>query len=170
MQMRRARSNRDRVPAFAAAVDEIEKMGGTVTIEYERRRRPTLLEEVFGDRGNADDPLDEVSATYAQLARDIDDRTVDHLTRLPNLRTIEFSPESEITDASLGRLSRLPDVSVLLLGEKNITDDGLRHLKGLTNALEILTIQRTKVTDAGLEHLRGFKSLTPPARPWLWVP
>ena len=53
----RAQENRERVAAVAEAVDEIEKLGGTVLSECTELRPKTWLEEKFDDPGDADDPV-----------------------------------------------------------------------------------------------------------------
>ena len=133
-QQQRAQENRDRVTAVEKAVVEIEKLGGTVTSEYEKLRSQTWLEEHFNDPGGADNPVGVLNVSHVGLL------------------------SADVIDSDLKPLKELKNLQELSLICKNITDAGLEHLKGL-ESLQTLSLYRCKVTDAGLEHLEGLSNL-----------
>jgi hypothetical protein len=83
---------------------------------------------------------------------------MEHVSQMPELRTLRIYDGMAIDDTALipiGRLSRLED---LALGQTGITDDGLRHLHGL-NQLKKLDLRITNITDEGIAHLASFDKL-----------
>ena len=127
--LRRTRQNRDRLAPVEKAVLEIERMGGYVTSEYERRRPQTWPELLLFDPGSPDDPVGVLRVSAVDL----------------------FGCGA--TDADLECINPLTHLEKLDLGSSHVTDAGLERLSGLTN-LQILDVTKTKVSDAGIMKLR----------------
>ena len=115
------------------AVEEIERLGGTVFYPYDGLLVPpkrTWLRKLLGN-----DFFDKVdSVTY-----------------------VNFGPEV-ITDSSLEPLEGLPYLSWLCLTGTQVTDDGLKLLKG-NKHLDTLILQGTQITDDGMKHLKDLRTI-----------
>ena len=127
--LRRTRQNRGRLAPIEKAVLEIERMGGCVTSEYERRRPQTWPEMLFFDPGGPDDPVGVLIVSAVDLVG------------------------CGATDADLECVKLLANLEKLDLGGSHVTDAGLEHLSGLMN-LQLLNVTKTKVTDAGIKKLK----------------
>ena len=121
--------HRDRLAPVQKAVLEIERMGGCVTSEYERRRPQTWVELLFFDPGGPDDPVGVLTVSGVDLCG------------------------CGANDDDLECVKPLADLEKLDLGSSHVTDAGLKHLRRLTN-LQILDITKTKVTEAGIKKLK----------------
>jgi uncharacterized protein YjbI with pentapeptide repeats len=108
-RMRRAREHQDRVAAVEKAVAEIEKLGGTLTFAYEKRRPYTWLEYQFDDPGPADDAVRVLRVKVVNLV-------------LPN-----------VTDAHVAHLSALKHFALLRLNGTDVAQIDLANLKDLSN-------------------------------------
>lgn len=127
--LRRTRQNRDRLAPVEKAVLEIERMGGYVTSEYERRRPQTWPEMLFFDPGGPDDPVGVLTVSAVDLVGcGANDADLEHVKLLANLEKLD-------------------------LDSSHVTDAGLEHLSGLMN-LQLLNVTKTKVTDAGIKKLK----------------
>jgi Leucine-rich repeat (LRR) protein len=123
--------------AEAAAIDKIEKSGGSV-------RQIAQNDE----RKEVDFHLQGSSVTDAQVAP---------VAGLTNVVRVHLG-KTGITDAALAYLKPLAKLSELHLEETKITDKGLAQLKGLSE-LTYLNLYGTGITDAGLAQLTGLKNL-----------
>jgi len=124
-------------PADAAAVAEIQKLGGTVR----------LLSSQNDDR--------EVDFQFS--ADKLGDAGLAHLAKIKSLVVVSLKG-TKITDAGLAHLKGLVTVRRLHLENTAVGDAGVAQLTGLVN-LEYLNLYGTKVSDAGLVHLKNLKKL-----------
>jgi hypothetical protein len=124
-------------PETAAAIAEIQKIGGTV-MPLAMNDDSLVVDFHLGGTALADDGLVHVKA-------------------LPKVFELNLK-DTQITDAGLVHLAGLATLNRLHLEKTKVTDAGLAHLKDLGN-LEYLNLYGTAVTDAGLEHLKGLKNL-----------
>jgi hypothetical protein len=91
-------------------------------------------------------------------ATGIDDRQLDFLDQLTELRTLDLG-ENPIVGPGLKHISELSKLEELwLIDCSKFTDSGMEHLQKLSN-LEHLILQFTQVTDAGLKPLYGLPRL-----------
>jgi Leucine-rich repeat (LRR) protein len=114
----------------------------------------------FGAKTKIEDG--HVVSLYLQSDK-IADSTLEHLKKLPHLRSLSLAEQGndpKITNAGLAQLAGLTKLKSLHLARLNgTTDAGLVHLKGLTT-LENLEITHTKSIDgSGLVHLRELRRL-----------
>jgi repressor of nif and glnA expression len=119
----------------AKAVAEIERLGGTVTVDEKSQA-------VIGVS------LRKTKVTDAGLV---------HLKGLTGLEELDLG-KTEVTDVGLKHLKGLNNLQWLGLAGTKVTDAGLKHLQGLTK-LQWVGLAGTKVTDAGLEHLKRLTKL-----------
>jgi len=127
----------------AAAIAEIEKLGGTVRII-------------------AKDSEDKEAAFHLS-GKELTDEGLVHLKSISKLVWLNLRG-TKITDAGLAHLAEIKTLTQLHLEKTAITDAGLAQLAGLEN-LEYLNLYGTTVTDAGLEHLKGLSKLK---KVYLW--
>jgi len=129
------------------AIEEIKRMGGSVTIEY---TGPAWLEEWLKDQ----DLLIFHEITFVSLnGEDVTDEGLEHLKNLTALEGLYLSA-AQITDAGLEHLKNLTALNRLDLSNTQITGAGLEHLNNLST-LEGLYLRGAQITDAGLEHLKN---------------
>jgi hypothetical protein len=147
-RMQRARDNRARL---AVVEDALKKLGGLHNGHYEERRPQTWIEKQFDDPGDSDDPVMVRTVTVVILFADLDDTTIEHLKKLPDV--VSLGVESRATDAGLERLKGMTYLETLYLRGAQVTDEGLEHLKGMTN-LQSLNLRHTSVTDEGAKNFR----------------
>ncbi|HEY4233123.1 MAG TPA: PDZ domain-containing protein [Lacipirellulaceae bacterium] len=121
----------------ATAIDEIQKLGGKVTIDEDAPGKPVSGVD-FSDTHISDDAL----------------RSVEELTELRAL----ILTQTQVTDAGLKHIEGLTQLLSLLLDDTRVTDAGLEHFKKLTH-LYFLDLNNTQVTDAGLKQVGEFVTL-----------
>jgi Leucine Rich repeat len=124
-------------PEAAAAIAEIQKIGGTV-MQLAQNDASLVVDFHLGGTSLGDDALAQVKA-------------------LPKVVQLDLK-DTQITDAGLAHLAGIATLTRLHLEKTKITDAGLEQLKDLGN-LEYLNLYGTAVTDAGLKHLEGLKNL-----------
>ena len=164
------------------AILEIEKLGGTVSLDDEGRTIISLTGKNFGDEHLrllkefkklhelllvdsrvTDAGLKEVTRV-ASLARlnlkqtAIGDAGLQEIARLENLEILVLI-STKVTDAGLANLIGLKRLRQLLLGQTNITDKGIREIVQLKD-LVYLGLMGTKVSDAGVKELSELGHLT----------
>jgi hypothetical protein len=122
------------IPEQAAAVAEIEKFEGEVTL-------------------NASGEVIEVRLSNTKIT----DARLEHLKGLTSLNQLVLNG-TQITNAGLEHLKGLTSLTNLGLEDTQVTDAGLEHLKDL-NSLNTLHLSQAQITGAGLEHLKGLTSL-----------
>jgi hypothetical protein len=115
-------------------VEEIEKLGGRVSFDYECR--------------GVEHPLPYPWTWLCDLLGD------DYFAEIT---WVDYR-STQITDAGLENLKGLTNLTLLWLDNTQITDTGLEHIKRLTNLFE-LSLANTRITDAGLEHLTGMNEI-----------
>ncbi len=89
----------------------------------------------------------------------INNRWLNELKNLPNLRTLILTNCMDITDKSLATIGDLPALETLDLSVTPITDAGLVHL-AKSPKLRTLNLAGTTVTDKGLKYLKRIKTLS----------
>jgi RNA polymerase sigma factor (sigma-70 family) len=89
----------------------------------------------------------------------INDRWLNELKDLPNLRTLILANCMDITNKSLAAIGKLPALEKLDLSGTPITDAGLEYL-AKSRKLRTLNLAGTTVTDKGLKHLKRIKTLS----------
>ncbi len=89
---------------------------------------------------------------------EITDTGIAHLCSLGQVRELWLGGNRSLTGKSIPHLSRLTNLRTLELWHANIDDDDLQYLRGL-HSLEKLEISFTQVTDRGLHHLSEIRSL-----------
>ena len=121
----------------AAAIAEIEKLGGTV-------------------RQIAQNTEDK-ECNFHLSGQELTDDGLVYLKEIENLVWLNLA-NTKITDVGLAHLSGIKGLSRLHLEKTAVGDDGLAHLGKLEN-LEYLNLYNTQVSDAGLENLKELKKL-----------
>ncbi len=122
----------ERARRQAAVVAAIEKMGGSVTYDYEYlpvgvfHAKP-IKRTWFRKTGFVSDVL-EVRLRYT----DLDDTNAVDLGELPRLRKLDLS-DTQITDAGLVHIGELPELETLTLAGTEITDRGRFWGQSLNN-------------------------------------
>jgi Leucine Rich Repeat (LRR) protein len=129
-----------------AAVEAIEKLGGSVEYDEEVPARSAMVRQILGDESFGN--VDVVSLCDTQA----NDATLVHVAGLKSLKHLSLS-DTQVTDAGLVYLAGLNGLTSLTLDNTQVTDAGLVHLAGLTK-LEILLLPNTQVTDAGVAKLQ----------------
>lgn len=127
----------------AAAIGEIEKLGGVVR---------QIAQNV-----------EDKEAAFHLSGKELTDEGLVHLKDVSGLVWLNLA-DTQVTDAGMEHLAGLKTLKRLHLEKTQIGDAGLAHLKDLSE-LEYLNLYGTQVTDAGLEHL---KSLTNLKKLYLW--
>ena len=121
------------------AIAEIEKLGGSVTVDEKSPDKP-VVKVYLGSWALGDDKL-----TDAGLV---------HLKDLTKLQTLNLK-FTNVTDAGLVHVKGLTQLTYLDLQNTQVTDAGLMHLKGLTN-LHYLDLNRMKITfGSSMVHRKG---------------
>ena len=146
---------------LAAALEAIERKGGTVRLDAKRDQRPPIEINLDGARdGNRVLEQVKLFPTVEIVRMDgsqVNDKGIlEHLPVMINLRSLSLGGD-RFSDAGLKSLKQLTRLETLHLGAR-ITDVGLaeiRHLKRLRR----LYLSGTAVTDEGLEHLKGMPHL-----------
>jgi len=153
-RMRQAQENRDKLAAVHRPVAEIEELGGSVLEVCGRSRgnRP-LLDELFDDPGNPDDPgfiwwVVHVNLSHTKAGGE----DLQRLNALPAFRTLDLQ-DTKVTDAGLARGGELSELVSLNLSDTNVTDAGLEHLNSLQE-LRSLYILNTGITSEGVRQLK----------------
>ena len=123
----------DRLLTDDDVIREIEKLGGSVTLDEMIATRPIVAVDLGGSG--------------------ITDAGLKHFAGLTQLKTLDLH-DTKVTDAGLESLKSLHHLQMLFLHQTTVTDAGLERLKGLTQ-LQWLCLSKTHVTDAGLKHLAG---------------
>jgi len=116
----------------AKAVAQIERLGGTVTVDEKRPGKPVI----------------GVSLRHHEVI----DAGLECLKELTQLQLLDLD-HTQVTDAGLECLKGLTQLQLLDLEHTQITDAGLANLKGLTK-LQSLNLELTRVTDAGMKGLQ----------------
>ena len=127
----------------AAAIGEIEKLGGVVR---------QIAQNV-----------DDKEAAFHLSGKELTDEGLVHLKDVENLVWLNLA-NTKISDEGLKHLASIKSLKRLHLEKTQIGDAGLAHLKDLAE-LEYLNLYGTQVSDAGLEHL---KSLAKLQKLYLW--
>ncbi len=125
-------------------VVDMQKLGGWVESEYEKRRPPTWLEEKFDDPGDADDPVSVLKVTglkFGANATDADLELLKHLLHIQTLKIGEsrysnvvtlpepWKPQNDVTDAGLEHLKRMKNLRELWLGDTKVTETGVKKFQ-----------------------------------------
>ena len=122
-----------------AAIEEIERVGGHVSYDYEWWNKP------FTPTPQPPWP----AWIYRRLGIDY----------LAEVRGVNFSEgRTEISLSGLQQLEGFSHLQFLDLYGTTVADARLEHLKGLTE-LRWLILRGTKASDAGLENLKGLTEL-----------
>jgi Leucine-rich repeat (LRR) protein len=121
------------------AITAIRKLGGSVTVDQQRRGKPI-----------------EGGGYTVKNSWHFKDLDLRYLKVLPDLRSLDIS-FTQVSDLGLECLKNFNNLETLKLGSK-VTDAGLEHLKGLTK-LEWLGLGGTQVTDTGMELLKNLTKL-----------
>jgi hypothetical protein len=140
-------NERSKAKRQKAAVEAIEKLGGSV--EYDRTVPPRLatMRQILGDESFGN--VANVSFQNTQVT----DRDLVHLDGLTRLETLSLE-NTLVTDAGLEHLSGLSNnLDYLWLDNMQVTDAGLAHLAGL-KGLRHLWLANTQVTNAGVAELQ----------------
>ena len=169
----------------AAAIDEIQKLGGKVTIDEDAPGKPVRAVD-FSDTQISDDALRSLKYLKGLEAlilahTKVTDAGMEHITALVNLRMLDVGdtkvsddgmkvigglPElrtlcvdnTQITDDGLKYLNALVNLTILYVGDTQVSDDGMKLIGGLPELL-ILRVDNTQITDEGLKYLKGMKHL-----------
>jgi Leucine-rich repeat (LRR) protein len=111
----------------------------------------------IGDEGlkalTAVKSLKEISAGHTRIT----DAGLEHLKSLPNLTTVNVSPQfsMRLGDAGLKILASIPTLESINYSETMLTYDGsLKHLKDL-KSLKKLTLDKTAIGEADLSKLKA---------------
>jgi hypothetical protein len=149
-----------------AAVEEIRKLGGEVTYDYEypqpgpgsswRAPQPPGLAPLRNLLGE-DFFTDVVEVTFHDGSR-FTDADLACLQAFPRLTDLTLA-NANVTDAGLERVRGLSNLRKLCLRGNQFTDKSLTCLQGLTS-LEELVLLNTQITDAGLQHIIKLNRLT----------
>jgi WD40 repeat protein/Leucine-rich repeat (LRR) protein/DNA-directed RNA polymerase subunit RPC12/RpoP len=138
------------------------------------------LKTVSGDLDDAD-LVDLEERKDLRLDEEVDDTSLEHLSRLANLESLAINRTGKIRGPGLAHLAKLPrlaeldlsdglpDAAVaqlaplkglkkLSLDRTGLADAGMTALRGMT-ALKDLSLDETKVTDAGMAALEGMVEL-----------
>lgn len=141
----------------AKAVEQIKKLGGTVTLNEKSSDKPVVAVDLHNP------PPDPNARTILEKAKQalqykvVTDDTLRDLQGLTTLQSLNLG-RTLVADAGLERLEGLTQLQSLDLGETKVTDEGLKHLGRLTR-LQTLVLYKTNMTDAGLEHLEKLPHL-----------
>jgi hypothetical protein len=139
------------------AVAAIQKIGGTVQYDWERRDgRSVPNGKPWGPRWLVDrigiDYFGHVTQVRLVANDQLSDAELIHISRLRRLEELDLH-RSPVTDVRLTHLEGLADLQSLHLFYTGVSDSGLVHLRGLAR-LRNLSIENTKVTDAGVNELQ----------------
>ena len=134
-----------------AAVEVIEKLGGSVSYDPITPVRSATMRQILGDESFGD--VSEVWLGDTQVT----DAGLVHLADLTNLDTVVLY-NTKVTNAGLVHLDGLQRLAFLALNNTQVTDAGLVHVAELKN-LSFLALEDTQVTDAGLVHLTNLTKL-----------
>lgn len=130
------------------AVNELQKRGGSIFINYTRPPQPRVKSvkcPVMGERINGKWVINEPGLT---------DEDMKHLAVLTQLQELELFG-STFTDTGLQHLSRLTNLKNLsITRDPRITDAGIEFLKGLAS-LKTLSLSGTSVTEEGVAGLQA---------------
>lgn len=139
------------------AVAAIQKLGGTVTYDWERKDgrsvpngkpwAPKWLVDRIGI-----DYFGHITQVRMVATPELSDAELTHISHLSQLEELDLH-RSPITDARLAYVEGLPDLQSLTLFHTDIGDRGLMRLKQLPR-LRTLSVENTKVTDAGADTLQ----------------
>ena len=132
-----------------SAIEEIERIGGTVSLEIEIFR-PLWLAD-WGIETERHSLIVDLEGT------EISGDGLDLISSLTNLQKLILN-NTAISDDALKHLRGMTSLRILWLDGTTITDNGLQHVRHLTN-LQVLDLNNTEITDDGLKHLTGLKSL-----------
>ena len=144
------------------AVAAIQKSGGRVYYEWERKNRSPVPNgkpwwpSWLVDRVGADYFGDVVFAELRDKGSDAEMIHVGRLHRLEELylhvSSASHDPVSRLTDAGMEHVAGLNRLRTMLLSSNRVGNPGLAHLKRLTG-LEDLTILMTQATPDGVAGL-----------------
>jgi len=129
-------------------------------VGYDRRPDDLRVPEWF--RQFAGDDF-FVSVTEIHLCRGITSdqlpAVVDHLRRLPKLRTV-YLWDAQVTDDDFGHLRRLTQISRLGLHFpwQDVTGSGLRHVASMRNVRELM-VSGHSINNDGLQYVAEFPAL-----------
>lgn len=139
------------------AVAAIQKLGGTVSYDWERKDgrsvpngkpwAPRWLVDLIGI-----DYFSHVTQVRLVHPPELSDADMIHIAHLSQLEELDLH-RSPVTDAQLNYLEGLTDLQSLILFHTAVGDAGMMHLQRLTR-LRTLSIENTKVTDAGAHALQ----------------
>jgi hypothetical protein len=137
------------------AVEEIKKLGGAVSCDYEIDESDPFAADPSGPAClrnllKTDFFAKVVSVSF--WSSSVNDDELKILKRLPQLQMLSLR-STQLTDAGLENLKEQTQLQTLSLRVTRVTDAGLENLKGLTQ-LQELSLSGTMVTDAGLDNLK----------------
>ena len=143
-----------------AAVEEIEKLGGQVTYDYEQDSAgatseppgPAWLRKLLGDDTFRNVTMVDFNFNAASQQPAVGDAGLENLKALTKLRSLNLCL-TKVSDAGLVNVAGLTRLQQLNLSCTKISDAGLVNVAGLTR-LQELNLSCTKISDAGLQHLR----------------
>jgi hypothetical protein len=145
----------------AAAIAEIQRLGGKVTFDEETAGKPVYGVD-FSETHIGDDALKtveglpELKALILAHTR-VTDAGLKHIEGLTQLRTLLLE-DTRVTDAGLEHIKTLVHLDDLILDDTQVTDAGLKVIGGLVE-LRRLSLGDTRITDEGLKQLRGLTAL-----------
>ncbi|MBM3982233.1 MAG: hypothetical protein FJ304_18600 [Planctomycetes bacterium] len=148
----------DDTPEVRAAVAALEKLGAKVS-RHEMKPGKPIREVHFPRTGceiTDDDlkhlaPRTDVEWLLLLGQKKVTGDGLKHLTKLPNLKHIDFS-KTPITGENLAHLSGMKQLVRLGLWDTAVDDAGLAHLAELKE-LKYLFLTNAKIGDAGLKNL-----------------
>jgi hypothetical protein len=98
--------------------------------------------------------------TLIVFGHDITDSGIAHLTRLTNLKQLQFLDCGPISDDTLRHLSRLPKLEILAICGDRFSDQGLAVLPNFPSLEQLhLRTSSPRITDAGLIQLQGSRQM-----------
>lgn len=147
------RSRRQRIE-----VDEIVRMGGRITYDWERvSATGKPLDRGATRRYLGSHLFSRVELVDLSRCHGITDDSLRNLGALDGLRRLWLA-DTPITGASFGHLANLTSLRELSLSGTRVTDASLRNLAAL-RGLEFLALDDTEITDEGLRNLRSLQTL-----------
>ena len=103
--------------------------------------------------------LYRISLLTGISANRVEATSLQHFSKMKELKNLEIQDIRELADADLVHLARLTSLEGLTLaGASQLTNDCISHLAGLTN-LKRLRLSGAAITDEGLTQLRSLKNL-----------
>ena len=145
----------------AAAIAEIQRLGGKVTFDEEAPGKPVSGVD-FSDT-HIDDGAVKVVEGLTELKSltlahtQVTDAGLKHIEGLTKLRSLLLH-DTRVTDAGMEHIKALVHLQYLILDDTQVTDASLKQIGGLME-LRHLGLDNTRISDEGLKQLRGLKAL-----------